>query len=199
MENQEDEKYVKAQEMVEELLTYTRDYLKAVVNKSGIRTDIDELNSTISFVMGDNHKRSVFLGEFVPPTDEEPASQIRLHIDALVDYSIYQGVDYSSLAAKVLLTQIHHTFTWQSKEKFDFEKAEQFASKACRKLNRQGIVKDLRPKMYIGPSNSNSLEITARQKWIDQWLKKEFDEVGVYPKDNQGAIAPPDPTNNTDA
>jgi hypothetical protein len=205
------EEQLEARKVIQDLLIQTREFLKVVINKSGIRTDVPALSSTISFIMDDGHTRSMFLGDYVPPTETKPA-EIRLYIDAIVDYSIYLGIDYNSLIAKVLLSQVHHALTWESKQKFDFIKAEQFAAKACRKLNRQGIVSDIRPKMYMDTANANAIEMTARQKWIDRWLQMELDKNErlrkanfssmkgkVLPEEQEPGAAAPHDASNTDA
>jgi hypothetical protein len=176
-----------ARQSIQDLISQTREFLKVVINKSGIRTDVEALSSTVNFVLDASHARSVFLGDYVAPSETKPVGEIYLYLDAIIDYSLYLGVDYGSLIAKVLLTQLHHALSYKPDRTLDYIKAENFASKACRKLNRQGIISDVRPKMYFDPSATNPVELTARQKWMDKWLAA--DEV-VTPESEEGATAP---------
>ena len=161
--------------VVEEMLNTTREFLSYAMKKSGIRGDLKALGSKVSFVMNDNKMKSFFMGEYITPNEVNPSGEIRLYIDAIISYAEYLGVDYWSTITKVLFCQVHHALTWESKNKFDFDKAEKFASKICKKLVKQKIITDLRPKMYI--NTSDRLVLTARQKWIEKWLGMGFEEA----------------------
>lgn len=154
--------------ILNDMLTKTRDFLKHAIKKSGIYGDLEGLKTMITFRMNDDRVRSMFLGEYVTPTEKHPNGEIIIHIDSIVDYSEFLGVDYWSLITKITMCQIHHVLTWNSKQKFNFIKAEKFGTKICRKLAQQNIINDVRPKMYI-PLNDNST-IIARQKWIEKWV-----------------------------
>ena len=164
----------------EELITSTSDYLKFIIKKSGIQRD--DIFPNISFILGIEHAYSTFLGDFIPAKEDKPM-EIRLYIDAIIDYSSYLGVDYSSMVAKVLFTQVHNAMSWESHGKYDFLKAEQFATRIVKKLKRQGIAIDPRPKVYLD-SSANAIELTARQKWIDKWITESLTEETASDIDN---------------
>lgn len=161
--------------VVGDMLNATRNFLSYALHKSGVRGDTQRMRTMVSFRMNDNKLRSMFLGEYTTPSETCPNGEIIIHVDAVFDYAAYLGVDYWSMIAKVLFSQVHHALTWDSKKTFDFEKSEKFATKICKKLMKQTIITDPRPKIYI--AGTDRLNLLARQKWIEKWTGMGMEEA----------------------
>mgnify|MGYP001180492125 FL=1 len=162
-------------DIIKDLLHETSLFLSRAINKSGVRYNQDELMSLINLCVGVDKKRSFFLGELITPEDGAKDVKIYLYIDAIIDYASFLGIDYWSVLAKVAFCQVHHYLQWKSGKEIDYDKAEQFGSKICRKLYRQGLITDTRMQMYLG--NSNTLILLARQKWVEKWSGIKLEEL----------------------
>lgn len=164
------------EETLKKIIQVVDNHLDRCLEKSGLRVDLEEIRDIVTLRHGDKKAASVFLAVYTRKTKEE-GPKITLYIDAIADYAEYIGREYLDILTKIFFTQIHHYLTDTKKDYIDYDNAEIFANKTCKKLLKQGILTKLPPIFYIDIEDpSMHYQRLLRKTWFEQWLGISIDE-----------------------
>lgn len=164
---------------IEKSLEDMSHHLVHAFRKSGVRIS-DSFLSEIVYLIPDAEKTSsAFLGLYEVPREKTPKGRIILYTDAIEDYADYIGRESHDLATKIFFCLIYDYMNYMDKDKAgDSSKAERFAAKACKKLLKQGILKQMPPIFYFEYDNDNMYyQIILRQQWMERWTGMNMKEL----------------------
>jgi hypothetical protein len=155
----------------------TLETMKLSFIMSGIR-GMDFIPEHIVIREGDDKVTSTAMGAIIKPCEQHPDGGIVLYMDAILHYSTFIGKDFIHIAAKIMFAQVHNLMSYKEKGKFDFHKAEIFATRACRKLMKRKFFTWMPPVFYIDAKDEKMrYNLLLRQEWIKNWTGKELEEV----------------------
>lgn len=165
-------------EIIKEVMQLINIHLDKCLKKSGLRNDIEDIESIVTLQHGENKGISVVLGSYSPSVEEEEKGRIILYIDAISDYSKYIGRNFLDVITKIFFAQVHHYMTYEKGKELDYLKAESFATKICRKLLKQDLIEKLPPIFYIDIEDDNMMyQRLLRRQWFEQWSGIKVEEL----------------------